>query len=225
MDRETREAPIQRQSVSCWNERLTKEETVMTRRSLAAAVLALIWMAGALPAFAAETYEIDPVHSAATFKVKHLFTMVPGRFNTMKGTIIYDAKAVENSKVDVAIDATSINTDNEMRDKHLRSADFFEVEKYPVITFKSTKVKKVGEGQLEVTGDLTIRDVTRSVTLAVEILGFGPGPDGQARGGFHATTQINRMDYKVSWNKTLDSGGLLLGSDVPIDITVEGVKK
>ncbi len=197
----------------------------MTRRLLALAVLALTAIASTLPAFAADTYEIDPVHSAATFKVKHLFTMVPGRFNTMSGTIVYDAKAVENSMVDATIDAASINTENEMRDKHLRSADFFEVDKYPTLTYKSTKVAKTADGKLEVTGDLTIRGVTKPVTLVVEILGFGPGPDGKQRGGFHATTQVNRMDYGVSWNKTLDSGGLLLGSDVPIDITVEGVLK
>ncbi len=197
----------------------------MTRRLLAVAMLALTAIASTLPAFAADTYEIDPVHSAATFKVKHLFTMVPGRFNTMSGAIVYDAKAVENSTVDATIDATSINTENDMRDKHLRSADFFEVDKYPTLTFKSTKVAKVADGKLEVTGNLTIRGVTKPVTLAVEMLGFGPGPDGKQRGGFHATTQINRMDYGVSWNKTLDSGGLLLGSDVPIDITVEGVLK
>lgn len=197
----------------------------MTRRLLAVAALALAALASALPSFAADTYEIDPVHSAVTFKVKHLFTMVPGRFNTVSGTIVYDEKAVENSAVDVTIDATTINTENDRRDGHLRSADFFEVEKYPTATFKSTKVVKAGEGKLEVTGDLTIRGVTKQVTLAAEIIGFGPGPDGNQRGGFHATTQINRMDYNVSWNKTLDGGGLLLGSDVPIDITVEGVKK
>lgn len=197
----------------------------MTRRLLAVAVLALSTIVSALPAFAAETYEIDPVHSAVSFKVKHLFTMVPGRFNTVSGTIVYDAQAVENSKVDVSIDAASINTENEMRDKHLRSADFFEVDKYPTATFKSTRVAKVGDGKLEVTGDLTIRGVTKSVVLATEIIGFGPGPDGKQRGGFHATTQINRMDYNVSWNKTLDGGSLLLGADVPIDITIEGVQK
>jgi polyisoprenoid-binding protein YceI len=204
---------------------MKKGEQEMIRRLLTMAVLALASVVIALPAFAADTYTIDPVHSAVTFKVKHLFTMVPGRFNTVNGTIVFDAKAVENSKVDVTIDATSINTDNEMRDKHLRSADFFEVDKYPVATFKSTKVAKTGEGTLAVTGDLTIRGVTKSVVLAAEIVGFGPGMDGKQRGGFHATTTINRTDFNVSWNKTLDGGSLLLGADVPIDITVEAVKE
>jgi len=127
--------------------------------------------------------------------------------------------------VDISIDASTINTDNERRDGHLRSADFFEVEKYPTVTFKSTKVKKTGEGTFEVTGDLTMRGVTKPVVLAAEILGFGPGPDGKQRGGFHATAQINRMDFGVSWNKQLETGGVLLGQDVAIDIMVEGVKK
>ncbi len=197
----------------------------MIRRLVAAAALAVVTFASALPAFAVGTFDIDPVHSAVAFKVKHLFTMVPGRFNAVGGVIVYDAQTVENSKVDVSIDATSINTENEMRDKHLRSGDFFETDKYPTIVFKSTKVKKAGEGKLEVTGDLTVRGVTKPVTLAVEIIGFGPGMDGKVRGGFHATTQINRMDYNVSWNKTLDGGSLLLGADVPIDITIEAVQK
>jgi polyisoprenoid-binding protein YceI len=197
----------------------------MTRRLLAAAALVLTLIASALPAHAADVYEIDPVHSAATFKIKHVFSMVPGRFNTMSGTVTYDPAKIENSIVDVSIDAASINTENERRDGHLRSADFFEVEKYPAVTFKSTKVKKTGENTFEVTGDLTIRGVTKSVVLVAEFLGAGPGPGGPVRAGFHATTQINRMDYGVSWNKQLDTGGLLLGTDVMIDISVEGVKK
>jgi len=112
-----------------------------------------------------------------------------------------------------------------MRDNHLRAGDFFDAETHPKLVFKSTKVGKLADGRLEVLGDLTMRGVTKPVTLTVDLLGFGPGMDGKTRGGFHATGKLNRKDFGVSWNKTLDAGGLVLGDEVMIDLMMEGVQQ
>lgn len=173
----------------------------------------------------AEVFQIDPVHSGVNFKVKHLFSMVPGRFKTFSGTIHYDAQNVEKSSVEVSIDAASITTDNEKRDGHLKSDDFFGVEKFPTIVFKSTKVAKKGEDKLEVAGDLTMRGITKPVTLMVDILGVGPGMGGATVAGFLGTARIDRTDYEVKWNRTLDTGGLLVGEDVMIELPIEAVAK
>jgi polyisoprenoid-binding protein YceI len=192
-------------------------------RSLAlAALLAALSVTGAR---ALDTYDIDPVHSNAGFKVRHLFGIVPGRFTQVAGALQYDAAKPELSSVELTIQTASIDTDNEKRDGHLRSADFFDAATYPTITFKSTKIAP-GEGKDHylVTGDLTLHGVTKPVTVAVEMLGFGETAMGM-RGGFDATATINRLDFGVNWNKVFDNGGKMLGDEVKIDFPVEVAKR
>lgn len=181
-----------------------------------------------LPAVAAtSTWQIDPNHSAAQFAVRHLaISTVRGAFTKVSGTIQFDDKDIAKSSVDVTIDAASVDTRVEGRDKDLRSDHFFEVEKYPTLTFKSTKVEQVEAGKLKVTGDLTIHGVTKQVVLDVE----GPtaavkDPWGNQRAAANATTKINRQDFGVKWNAKMDNGGWVVGDDVAITIDVEMVQK
>lgn len=180
----------------------------------------------ALPASAGTTtWQIDPQHSSAQFGVTHLMiSTVRGEFHGVKGTVVLDDQDITKSTVSVTIDATSVDTREPDRDKHLKSPDFFDVAKYPILTFKSTKVEQVSAGQLKVTGDLTIRGVTKQVVLNVE----GPkapikDPWGLQRSAVSATAKINRQDFGVSWNKTLDSGGVVVSDDVRITLDVEMV--
>ena len=188
------------------------------------AVTASLAAALALPASAGTTtWQIDPMHSSAQFAVTHLMiSTVRGEFHGVKGTVVLDDQDITKSTVNVTIDATSVDTREPQRDNHLKSPDFFDVAKYPSITFKSTKVEQVSPGQLKVTGDLTIRGVTKQVVLNVE----GPktpikDPMGMQRTAVSATTKINRQDFGVSWNKTLDSGGVVVSDDVRITLDVE----
>jgi polyisoprenoid-binding protein YceI len=192
--------------------------------------ISAIALAGALslPAAAAtSTWQIDPNHSAAQFAVRHLaISTVRGAFTKVSGTVQLDDKNVSKSSVDVTIDAASVDTRVADRDKDLRGDHFFDVEKYPTITFKSTKVEQVEAGKLKVTGDLTIHGVTKQVVLDVE----GPtapvkDPWGNQRAAANATTKINRQDFGVKWNAKMDSGGLVVGDDVAITIDVELVQK
>jgi len=196
----------------------------MFRRSQVVFVAVLALLATAvIPALAVETYTVDPAHSSVGFTVRHLVSKVPGRFTTFSGTISYDPQKIENSSVDVTIDAASITTDNGMRDKHLKTPDFFAVDQFPTLTFKSTKIEKTGDDTFDLTGDLTLRGVTKSVVLKTESLGATNDPKFGNRIGFDATTKINRKDFGVSWNKTLDNGGLVVGEDVQIQIDVEAM--
>lgn len=165
------------------------------------------------------TYSVDKTHSSVGFKIRHLVSKSAGRFDKFSGTIVADRADLTKSSIDLTIDATSIDTDNENRDGHLKSADFFDVEKYPTITFKSSKIEKAGEDLYNVTGDFTMRGVTKSIVVPVKVLGFTDGPGGMA--GFESTFTINRKDYGVEWNKTLDAGGFLLGDEVDVNITIE----
>jgi polyisoprenoid-binding protein YceI len=180
-----------------------------------------------LPAAASSTWQIDPNHSAAQFAVRHLaISTVRGAFTKVNGTIQFDDKDISKSSVEVTIDADSVDTRVPNRDKDLRSDHFFDVQKYPTITFKSTKVEQVEPGKLKVTGDLTIHGVTKPVVLDVE----GPtaavkDPWGNQRAAANATTKINRQDYGVKWNATMDGGGVVVGDDVTITIDVEMVQK
>ncbi len=193
------------------------------KRSLLALAAAL---AVAAPA-AAQTWDIDTAHSSAQFAVKHLMvSTVRGDFGKTTGTIEFDGKNVSSIKVNATIDATSINTRNEGRDKHLKSADFFDVEKFPTITFTSKSVAAAGAGKFKVTGDLTMRGVTKQVVLDVE----GPsaeikGMRGETRVGATATTTINRQDFGVSWSRALDGGGVVVSDQVQITIDLELIKK
>ena len=178
-------------------------------------------------AFAAvDTYSVDKSHSSTTFKVRHLMANVTGQFKDYSAAINIDRANLANSSVEFTINAASIDTGNADRDKHLQSEDFFFVEKNPTITFKSTAVKATKTKDLyNVTGDLTMRGVTRRVTLPVSVLGFGKDPWGNEKAGFEITTTLNRKDYGINWNKALDTGGVLLGEDVTVNINLEAVKK
>jgi polyisoprenoid-binding protein YceI len=165
-----------------------------------------------------ETYAIDPVHSSVGFSVRHFFTKVPGSFTQFSGTITVDRDNLENSSVAVTIDVGSVSTANEKRDNHLKSPDFFDAAKFGTITFKSTAWKKTGESSYDVTGDLTIHGVTKSVVLKVNSLGFGPGMMGAQLSGWDASVTLNRNDFGVNGPAML---GTALGSDVAVSITVE----
>ena len=171
----------------------------------------------------ARSYDIDPSHSSAQFKVRHLMVSnVRGEFGHISGTVVIDEVDVTRSTVDVTIDASTINTHDAKRDEHLRSADFFDVATYPTITFKSKRVQPGKGGDLFVTGDLTIRGVTREVTLDVEPLSPEINdPWGNVKRGASARARVNRKDFNVVWNASLDGGGVLVGDDVSITLEVE----
>lgn len=181
--------------------------------------LALLALA-ALPALAQDTYKIDPTHSEVSFKIRHLLAKTSGRFTKFGGTIKVDPADPSKSSVEVSIDAASINTDNVDRDKHLKGGDFFEVEKYPVITFKSTSVKEVAKGKLEVTGDFTLRGVTKRITFPITNAGTQPGmkPGTVVAGFIDGALTINRNDYGIKY------GPGVLGDDVAISLNIEAGK-
>lgn len=188
-----------------------------------ASLLALA--ASALPALAAnEEFSIDPVHSQIGFKIRHIVSKVPGRFDKVSGSISVDPNDLSTAKVSVEIEAASIDTDNERRDQDLKGANFFDVEKFPKATFVSTGVTPGGPGKAKLKGNLTIRDVTKPVEFDVDVFGFGPDPGGNTRGGFEARTTINRKDFGITFNRTLDQGGALLGDDVELIVNIEAVK-
>jgi len=190
------------------------------------AIIALL--AFAIPVLSdASTWQIDPDHSSFQFKVRHLMVSnVKGGFTKASGVVTIDEKDISNLKVELTIDAASVSTDHAKRDEHLRGPDFFDVAKYPTLTFVSKKVIKAGPENLKVTGDLTIHGVTREVTVDVE----GPTPEvkdpwGNFRRGATATTKINRKDFGLTWNRALETGGVVVGDDVNIYVEVELVKK
>lgn len=168
------------------------------------------------------TWKIDPNHSRVTFSIRHMFSKVPGTFDAFSGTIQLDPDKPAAASTQVEIEAKSINTNVERRDNDLRSPNFFDVEKYPTISFVSTGVKDLGSGKLEVAGNLTMHGVTKPVTLAAALLGSGPGMNGETRAGFEATTTIDRKQFGIIWNRQLDQG-MLLGDDVAIQIDIEAV--
>ena len=182
----------------------------------------------ALPAFAfASTWTIDSDHSNVGFKVRHLMVSnVKGSFEKHTGTVEIDDKDITKSKVEVSIDTNSINTNVQKRDEHLRSADFFNVAKFPTMTFVSKKVATAGKDNLKVTGDLTLHGVTRQVVLDVEGLSKeSKDPWGNMRRGATATTTINRKDFGLVWNKALETGGVAVGEEVTITLEIEMIKK
>jgi polyisoprenoid-binding protein YceI len=169
------------------------------------------------------TYNIDKAHSEVTFQVRHLLTKVRGRFSDFAGTIQYDEARPENSLVELTIQATSIDTNEKDRDTHLRSADFFEVEKFQTLTFHSRSIARKGANQFALTGDLTIHGVTRQVSFDVEFLGKAKDPWGNERIAFEAETTVNRKDYGLHWNAALETGGFLVGDDVKISLSIQAV--
>lgn len=189
------------------------------RRSSWAAVGVVFLVAFAKGAGATE-YKIDPEHTTVAFRVRHLFTSVEGRFDKFEGKISFDAKEPSKAIVEGVIDAATVNTNVAERDKHLRSADFFDVAKHPKITFKTTKIVEVGAGKTsgKMAGMLGVRGVEKEVMLDVAFLGQGKDPYGNLKAGFSATTRINRKDFGLTWNDTLETGGVLVGDDVEIRI-------
>jgi polyisoprenoid-binding protein YceI len=194
-------------------------------KKLIASIATLIALALPLVA-AAATWNIDPDHSNVGFKVKHLMVSnVKGNFDKHTGIVEINDKDITKSKVDVTIDTASINTNVQKRDEHLRSADFFDVAKYPTMTFVSKKVAKAGKNRLKVTGDLTLHGVTRQVVLDVDPLSKeSKDPWGNIRRGTTASTRIDRKDFGLTWNKGLETGGVLVGDEILITLEIEMIK-
>ena len=180
--------------------------------------------AAAAPAAATgpQTYVLDRAHTTIGFQVRHIVSHVPGKFDSFTGSVTFDPKNLGTMQLAADIDANSIDTNNDKRDNHLRSADFFDVANNPKITFKSTAVKSVDATHADLTGDLMMRGVTKPVTLHVELLGVMVGQNGQ-RAGFEAHATVNRQDFGINWNRTLDNGSLLLSDDVDLVIQVEAM--
>jgi polyisoprenoid-binding protein YceI len=178
------------------------------------------------PQTSTTTWNIDPVHSAAEFKVKHMMiSNVKGQFSKLTGALTLDESDLSRSHVEASVEAASIETRDPQRDAHLKSADFFDVEKFPTLSFESTGITRVGDGELAVEGNLTIHGVTRKVRFTVE----GPTPPtkdpwGNTRVGVSATTKINRKDFGLTWNAALETGGILVGDEVTITLEVEFLK-
>jgi polyisoprenoid-binding protein YceI len=189
-----------------------------------AVALALAGLA-ASPALAADTWTVDKAHSETSFQIRHMMAKVRGSFNDFSGTIVADAAKPESSTVEFTIKTASIDTNNEGRDKHLRSADFFDAEKFPEITFKSTKVVAKGKDKFDVTGPLTMHGVTKEVTLPVTFLGTQKDPQGNDKAGFEISATLNRKDYGIVYNRALDAGGFVLGDEVWVSVNLETNKK
>jgi len=172
------------------------------------------------------TWKLDPAHSSAEFKVKHMMiSNVKGTFSGLSGTLIEDTADPTRSRVEASVDIGTINTGDAQRDAHLKSADFFHHEQHPVMTFQSTKVEKKSEGEYAVTGDLTIHGVSKPVTFAVDGPSSpGKDPWGNTRIGLSATAKINRKDFGLSWNAALETGGILVGEEVHITLEAQFIK-
>ena len=176
-----------------------------------------------IPGYEAATWNIDPVHSEVGFSVRHMMvSKVRGRFTTFSGQLV-TADDPAASSVTAEIDLSSIDTGNEQRDAHIKSADFFEVETYPTMTYKSTGIR-VDDGEYVLDGDLTLKGVTKNVPLRLELNGFGPDPYGGTRAGFTATGEINRRDFNVSFNAPMANGGVVVSDKIQLQLEIEAVK-
>ncbi len=192
-------------------------------KTLSKVIMALSLVALPVTASAAE-YALDTAHTHVGFKVRHLATNVQGNFNTFDGTFTFDEKNLSKASGTIVVDTASIDTNHPKRDGHLKSADFFEVEKYPKMTFNIKKAEKTKAG-IKIHGDLTIRDVTKPVVLDGKYLGTMKDPWGNTVASFEAGTKINRKDYGLNWNKALEAGGFLVGDEVEITLHVEANPK
>lgn len=197
----------------------------MSTRSIG--LLSFIAIATAPACLASNVWTIDSAHSSADFSVRHMMiSNVKGDFRKVEGTIDYDGKNAKSLKIEATIDASTVNTGEKGRDEHLKGGDFFDVEKYPKMTFKSKSAKKVGKDKIEVVGELTMKGVTKDVTLTVD----GPtaeikDPHGGFKIGAAATTKINRKDFGITYGKLMDNGGAMIGDDVAISLEIEAGKK
>jgi polyisoprenoid-binding protein YceI len=177
-----------------------------------------------IPGYVAGTWDIDPVHSEVGFAVRHMMvSKVRGKFKTFSGQIVTGENPL-NSSVTAEIELSSIDTGADQRDDHIRSADFFEVEKYPTMTYRSTGVRADGD-DFVVDGDLTLKGVTKQVPLTLELNGFGPDPYGGTRAGFTATTEINRRDFGVNFSAPMQNGGAVVADKITIHLEIEAVLK
>ena len=167
------------------------------------------------------TYAIDKTHSEAVFQVRHLVTKVRGRFTDFSGTIQFDPAKPEASSVSITISAASIDTGTADRDTHLKSEDFFHAEKFPALTFVSSRVTKKGDEHFDVTGKLTIKDVSKELNVPVTFLGIAKDPWGNSKAGFEADITVNRKDFGLLWNAALETGGFLVGDDVKISVSIQ----
>ena len=171
------------------------------------------------------TYNLDPTHSRIGFVARHaMVTKVRGNFNEFDGSGYFDADTPANSRFEVTIQATSIDTRNADRDNHLRSNEFFDMETYPTLSFASTAVEPLGDAEFRVIGDLTIKGVTKSVTLDLEQTGTAVDPFGDTRLGLEGTTVVNRKDWGITWNAPLETGGVLVGEKVTLEFEISAVK-
>jgi len=171
------------------------------------------------------TFNIDPNHSEVQFKVKHLvITTVTGHFKKFEGSMQAEKEDFSDAKINFSADVNSIDTNNEQRDGHLKSDDFFNAEKYPAITFSSKELKKVSAGNYKLTGDLTIRNITKSIELNVEYAGTAVDPWGNTKVGFEITGTVNRFDYELKWNVLTEAGGAMVSADIKLALNIQLVK-
>ena len=192
-----------------------------------AVLLAALTLAS--PAVAAPvTWKVDPAHTEVGFDVRHFFTKVHGVFHDTQGTIVFDEQDPTAIKVDASARVASVDTGNRNRDSDLQTPDFFNAATDSILSFRSTKVERTGKSKYKVTGDLTMRGVTKQVVFDAEFLGSSTvsveGKSWGAKAGFSATTVVNRQDYGIKWNKALDNGGMMVGDDVTITLNIEGSK-
>jgi polyisoprenoid-binding protein YceI len=210
---------------SLFRTRLFRTRLFRTRALLKTSLLLLSSSAVVTPALS-EVYTIDAEHSAVGFKVKHLaISSVPGQFKTFSGDIQFDPTKPEKSSVVATIDAGSVTTQQTKRDEHLRSEDFFDIKKFPTLTFKSSGIEGASKDAFKVKGDLTMHGVTKPVVLDVAYNGASKDPGGNERVAFSATTELNRKDFGLAWNKLLETGALVVGENVKISLEIEAMKK
>jgi polyisoprenoid-binding protein YceI len=195
----------------------------MKKRITVFASLAALALAASAAVAAPETFTFDKAHSLVGFRIRHFVSKVEGRFKDYEGVVTLDRQSPATSKVDLTIQAGSIDTGNDNRDKDLKSANFFDVDKFPTITFKSTKVTPKGSDAYDVTGDFTMHGVTKSITIPVKHGGFAKAGKVE-KAGFEVSFNLNRKDYGITWNRAVDQGGLMLGEDVEINVQVEANK-
>ncbi len=193
---------------------------------LVSAIVGVVMLVASLATAQQTVWKADPVHSRVEFGVKHMvIAEVTGQFKEFEATATTSKPDFSDAVFNATLKTASISTDNAMRDNHLKSDDFLNAEKFPAITFKSTKVEKTGNDTYKISGDLTIRDVTKPVVLDATLNGVIKDPMGNTRAGFTATTAINRFDYGVKWNKTIEAGGLIAGDIVKITLNLEFVSR
>jgi polyisoprenoid-binding protein YceI len=194
----------------------------MRYKAILPVILASLFALGT--AFSAEKYDFDLPHSYVGFSVRHLvISNVKGNFTDFSGHVMFDEDDITKSSVEVSIKMASVDTDNEKRDGHLKSADFFNVEKYPAMTFKSKKIEKAENGYV-MHGELTMLGVTKEIPVHFEMLGKAKGMQGEDRAGFEGYAKLNRKDFGITWNQTMDAGGLVVGDEVKIELQIELVK-